>query len=247
MTRMIEGAGVPLAVQVHGPEDAAVVLIVHGMAADARTWEPSAHELAAAGLRVVTYDRRGYGGSGAPQPYAGTTVAEQTADALAVLDTLDVAVATVAGDGFGALVALDLALRQPDRVVAFVCVDPPLLSLVPGAAQGMAEERARLEDALRAGGRGAAIAGWLEGRVDADALARAQASALGFFADYAGLASLTLTRRQLREVACPTAVATGPFAAPDAVAAADALSALVPGAVRLPATDLVEAVQVVAS
>jgi pimeloyl-ACP methyl ester carboxylesterase len=247
MTRMIEGAGVALAVQVHGPPDGAAVLIVHGMAADARTWEPAAHELAAVGQRGVIYDRRGYGASGAPQPYTGTTVAEQTADALAVLDALGVAVATVAGDGFGALVALDLALRLPGRVRALVCLDAPLLSLVPGAAQGMAEERARLEDALRAGGRDAAIAGWLDGRVDEEALARAQASAPGFFADYAGLASLTLTRRQLRELSIRTAVVTGAFTGPDVAAAADALAALVPGALRLPAADLVEAVQAVGS
>jgi pimeloyl-ACP methyl ester carboxylesterase len=247
MTRVIEGAGVPLAMQETGPAQAPAVLVVHGMAADALTWAPAAAALAAEGRRVVTYDRRGYGGSGVPQPYTGTTVAEQSADALAVLDAAGIDAATIAGDGFGALVALDLALRLPSRVTALVAVDVPLLALVPDAAQGMAEERLRLEDALRAGGRPAAIAGWLDGRVDADALARAQASAAGFFADYAGLASLPVTRRALRGIEVPAAVVTGAAADADLVTAADALAGLLPHAHRLAAGDLVAGVRTVAS
>jgi pimeloyl-ACP methyl ester carboxylesterase len=247
MSQMIEGAGVPLAVQDHGQADAPVVLLVHGMAADAQTWVPAAAQLAAGGLRAITYDRRGYGGSGAPEPYVGTTVAEQTADAVAVLDALGVREAVVAGDGFGALVALDLALRFPRRVTALVCADPPLFAFVPDAAQALARERAQLEDALRAGGPAAAVASWLAGRVDAVAVARAQGSPLGFFADYAGQASLVVTRRELRGVGTPTVVATGAGSPPDVVAAADALAQLLPDARREPVADLVTAVQAVAA
>jgi pimeloyl-ACP methyl ester carboxylesterase len=245
MTRVIEGAGVPLAMEDAGPADGPPVLIVHGMADDALTWVPAAGELVAVGLRVVTYDRRGYGGSGVPQPYTGTTVAEQAADALAVLDAAGLEAATIAGDGFGALVALDLALRVPERVTALVCVDPPLLVLVPDAAHGMAHERLRLEDALRAGGRAGAIADWLDGRVDADALARAQAAAAGFFADYAGLASLPVTRRALGEIAVGAALVTDAGADADLITAADALATLIPGALRLQDAGLVAGVQAV--
>jgi pimeloyl-ACP methyl ester carboxylesterase len=247
MTHVIEGAGVPLAVQDHGEADAPVVLLVHGMAADALTWGPAAAELVAGGLRVITYDRRGYGGSGAPEPYTGTTVAEQTADAVAVLDGLGVPGAIIAGDGFGALVALDLALRFPQRVTALVCADPPLFLFVPDAARALAQQRAQLEDALRAGGPAAAVAAWLDGRVEDAALVRAQASPLGFFADYAGLASLAVTRRELRGVRTRTVVVTGSFSPPDVVVAADALAGLLPEARREPAADLVTGVQAVAA
>ncbi|WP_354700342.1 Putative aminoacrylate hydrolase RutD [Paraconexibacter sp. AEG42_29] len=247
MTKLIEGAGVELAVDEHGPPEGAVVLLVHGQASDARAWQPAARDLAAGGLRIVTYDRRGYGRSGAPQPYTGTTVAEQTGDAVAVLDAFAAGPAVVAGDGFGALVALDLALRFPERVRALACADPPLLAFVPDAAQELAAERALLEDALRAGGPAAAVARWLEGRTDADAdtLARAQSAARGFFADYAGLSSLAVTRAELRALSVPAVITTGPLTPPGVVAAADALAALLPGARRDPAGDLAGAVRAV--
>lgn len=252
---MVEGAGVPLAVQEHGDPAAPAVLLVHGMAADARTWAQAAARLAAGGLHAIAYDRRGYGASGAPEPYVATTVAEQSADAVAVLDAFGVPWAVVAGDGFGALVALDVALRHPGRVTALVCGDPPLFLLVPDAAHALATERAALEDALRAGGREAAIAGWLQRRdADADAdgaapaaIARAQAAAAGFFADYAGLASLSLTRRALRGVDVPAVVVTGPTTEPDVVAAADALGALVPHARRAHDGDLAAGILQVAA
>lgn len=246
MQRTIEGAGVPLSVHDHGDRGAPVVLVVHGMASDAAGWAPTAERFAGAGRRAITYDRRGYGASGAPEPYTGTTVAEQTADALAVLDALDVTSAIVAGDGFGALVALDLALRFGGRVTALVGVDAPLFLLVPGAARGLAQERAELEAALRAGGPAQAIMGWLGPEADADRVVRAQASALGFFADYAGLASLAVTRGQLRAIGVPSLVATSAGAPDDVVAAAEALAALVPGARREHACSLTEAVLAVA-
>ncbi len=242
MNRTIEGAGVPLSVTDAGDTGAPAVLVVHGMASDAAAWTPTAERLAGAGRWAITYDRRGYGTSGAPEPYTGTTVAEQTADAITVLDALGVASAVVAGDGFGALVALDLALRFPATATALVCVDAPLFLLVPDAAQGLAQERAELEDALRAGGPALAIAGWLGPGVDERRLERAQASPVGFFADYAGLASLTITRRQLREVGVPAVMATSAGASEDVLAAADAVAALVPTVRREVACGLGDAV-----
>jgi len=88
---------------------------------------------------------------------------------------------------------------------------------------------------VRARGPEAGVEAWLGGRVDAPALARARASFRGFFADYAGLASWGVTRPELRRLAVPTAVVTGPDAPPHVLAAADELTALLPDARR--ATD----------
>jgi len=234
----IEGAGVPLHYEEHAPDPGAIpvdrtAVLVHGLASDARRHAPAAAALAAAGLRVVAYDRRGYGESGAPQPYTATTVDEQAHDLEVLIAALgDPAPVLLVGDGFGALVALDLVLRRPALVHGAVLSDIPLFAFVPAANELLSRERVAIEEALREGGPGAAVAAWLDGRVDGEALARAQRAATGFFADYAGLASLEVTRRQLREIATPIAVVTGPHSPPPFQEAADRLAELVPDARR---------------
>src|SRR3954471_23551811 len=105
----LEGAGVELAYSERGAGAPAV--IVHGMASDALAWAPLAERLAQAGARAVAYDRRGYGASGAPEPYVAPPVQEQAEDAAALIAGLDAAPALLVGDGFGALVVLELLVR----------------------------------------------------------------------------------------------------------------------------------------
>ena len=106
---IVEGAGVPLACFERG--SGPPVLLVHGMADRAAGWDDTAEALAA-GARTIAYDRRGYGGSGAPEPYERTTVEEQAEDAAALLRSLDAVPAVVGGRDFGALVCLDLCKRH---------------------------------------------------------------------------------------------------------------------------------------
>ena len=121
MAPSVEGAGVALNVVERGA--GAPVLLIHGLAADAEAMAPVAQALAGE-ARVIAYDRRGYGASGAPEPYRGTTVEEQAQDAAALLGALDAGPAVVCGDGFGALVALDLAKRHRALVRAAVLCRP---------------------------------------------------------------------------------------------------------------------------
>jgi len=225
MAPTVEGAGVALNVVERG--SGASVLLVHGMASDAQALEPVVGALSDQ-ARVIAYDRRGYGASGAPEPYRGTTVEEQAEDAAALLSALDAAPALVCGDGFGALVALDLAKRHRALVSAAVASNPPLFMFVPAATEQLAAQRAELEEAMRKGGPEAGVEAWLGGRVDGETLARARAAHRGFFADYAGLASWPVTRRELRALDLPTVVLTGPWSLPHVVAAADALAELLP-------------------
>ena len=83
--------------------------------------------------------------------------------------------AAVAGQGFGALIALDLLRRHGELARAAVLTDTPLLALVPDAARRSAEARESLEAALRDGGPAAGVDGWLEGRRTASS-ARGRAS-----------------------------------------------------------------------
>jgi pimeloyl-ACP methyl ester carboxylesterase len=240
MSPVVEGAGVPLAYEQHG--EGPPVLLVHGLASDGRGLAASVEGLAGA-ARVIAYDRRGYGASGAPDPYTGTTVMEQAEDAAALLRALDVGGAVVAGDGFGALIALDLVRRHAGAARAAVVANPPLFALVPEATEALAAQRQEVEEALRERGPEAGVEAWLAGRVAGDALERARASHRGFYADFAGLASWPVTRRELRLVAQPAVVLTGPVTPPLVTAAADRLAQLLPGARREADGDLAAAIR----
>jgi pimeloyl-ACP methyl ester carboxylesterase len=226
----VEGAGVALTYVEEGAGPSAVVL--HDLAADALTVAPLTAALAAQGLRAIAYDRRGYGGSGAPEPYHGTTVQEQAEDAAALLEALDAVPAVLVGVGFGALVVLELLVRRPALARGAVVVEPPLLAYVPEATEVLGAQRQGLEEALRDDGPAAAVARWLGAGADPARVERAGRSASAFFADYAGLATWMPARRELRAIAVPVGVVTGPATPSHLVKAADELAGLVPGAAR---------------
>ena len=238
----MQAPGAELEYAEHGA--GAPVLLIHGMGADRQALAPLAAEIAAtsSGARAIVYSRRGYGSSSAPEPYAGTTVAEQAEDAVAVLRALDAAPALVAGEDFGALVALDLLLRHGELVTGAVLSDPPLFALVPDAARELSEWQERLRAAVAEGGPGAGVELWLAGRVEGADLERAADAHVAFFADVAGLASLPVTRGGLRGIGQDVVVVTGSRSSPATVAAADALGGLVPRARRAVDGDVAGAV-----
>ena len=156
--------------------------------------------------RRIAYRRRGYGESGAPVPYTATTVEEQAEDLVALLHALDAAPALLVGDGFGALVVLDVLRRHAALARAAVVADPPLLAFVDGGTEELSRRRAELEEQLRAGA----------------------AADLAALADFAGLASWPGTRRDLRAVAVPVCVVVRPGCSAPVAAAAALLAELVP-------------------
>jgi pimeloyl-ACP methyl ester carboxylesterase len=224
MPPTVEGAGVELAYEERG--EGQPVLLVHGIGGATGDWP-------AVSARVIAYDRRGYRASGAPEPYARTTVEEQAEDAAALLRALDAAPAVVAGDGLGALVALDLAHRHRPLVRGVVATDPPLLAFVPEATEALAAEREALERVLRDSGPQAAVREHLVGGgADPEWAERASEDFRAFFADYAAFATWPVGRRDLRALDVPLVVLDGPRPRAHVRAAADALASLVPGARR---------------
>lgn len=108
-----EGAGAPL-------------VLVHGWTLDLTAWDGVQAGLAGR-LRVVRLDRRGCGAStGTPNP------AEDAGDVLALLDALRIPQAALLGMSQGARVALDVALRAPERVCALILDGAPALEGLPG-------------------------------------------------------------------------------------------------------------------
>ena len=230
MRGTVEGAGVELAYEERG--EGPPVVVVHGMASCGADWSALAEELSA-DARVVTYDRRGYGSSGAPEPYERTTVNEQAEDLAALIAALGLGTVVALGVDLGALVVLDLLDRHRGLVRAAALVDAPLFAFVPEATEALAAERLALEETLREAGGAEAVALYLSWQeAPSERTARASAHARAFFADYAGLATLPLTRRELRGIAAPLIVLDSPTARPHQRAASDALAELSPRAVR---------------
>jgi pimeloyl-ACP methyl ester carboxylesterase len=215
--QIVEGAGVPLAVDVSG--DGPDVLLLHGMGQNRHVWTP------VPGARTIAYDRRGYGDSGAPEPYRATTVAEQAEDALAVLEALDAGPVIAGAGDFAALIVLDLLMRHPDAVGAAVLIDPSAFPLVPTATEALSGEVAQLQHDLREDGAAPAIARFRRARGLPDAPPGAPRA---FFADLGGQATLELTRQTLGAVDAPVTILTRAAAPQHVRAAAGALAELLP-------------------
>lgn len=106
-----------LAAESHGSGDPAVLLL-HAGVTDRRSWHHVVDALP--GRRCLTYDARGYGET-AQEPQQGWSAVD---DALAVLDAYDVPSAVVVACSMGGRTALDLALREPGRVLGLVLIGP---------------------------------------------------------------------------------------------------------------------------
>ena len=207
------------------------MLLVHGMAADARTLRSGLADAPARGAASIAYDRRGYGASGAPEPYGGDDGRGAGRGRRGAARRLDAAPAVVAGDGFGALVALDLLRRHRDLVRAAPCSSTRRCSRsCPRRREGSRGERGRARGGASAtGGPGGRRRGLARRPAPTPRRSPARGAAhRAFFADYAGLATWPVTRRELRALDAPAVVVTGPGTPAPVLAAADRLAALLP-------------------
>jgi 3-oxoadipate enol-lactonase len=89
------------------------LLLIGGIPAIANDWASLAERLAAS-RRVIAYDNRGCGRSSVtPGPY---TTAQLAADAIALMDHLEIDRADVLGVSMGGMIAQEVALGWPGRV-----------------------------------------------------------------------------------------------------------------------------------
>jgi len=92
----------------------APVILLHGGLASSGYWGDQVSALTAAGYRVILIDSRGHGRSSRDaRPYTYELMAS---DVVAVMDTLKLKRAAVAGWSDGAIMGLVLALKDPDRL-----------------------------------------------------------------------------------------------------------------------------------
>ncbi|AXB43328.1 alpha/beta fold hydrolase [Amycolatopsis albispora] len=128
-----------------GPRDAPALLLIHGTAVSARSWDPMVPFLADA-HHVIRIDLLGCGRSAKPRD-ASYAVANQARRAAAVLDRLGVARAVVAGHSSGGTVATSLAEQRPGLVSAVVLINTgPDMAAYLGEDTGGAAAPADLSD-----------------------------------------------------------------------------------------------------
>ncbi|MEV0388373.1 alpha/beta hydrolase [Nonomuraea sp. NPDC050643] len=130
-TGHLDVPGAKLYFEVRGTGPA--LLIILGGGSDAAMAGPLAEALAG-GFTVITYDRRGAARSPLTGRPAEQRVGEHADDALRLLEAAGSTPAHVFATHSGALIALDLLARHPERVRRLVAHEPPAFDLLPDAA-----------------------------------------------------------------------------------------------------------------
>jgi pimeloyl-ACP methyl ester carboxylesterase len=113
--------------------DGPPLLLIHGGAEDAAMLIPQAEAFAAAGWRVISYDRRGTGAS-TRDGWPGSGADQHADDAAHLIRNLAGGRATVLGFSSGGVIALALAARHPGAVRHAVAWEPPALGVLPDGA-----------------------------------------------------------------------------------------------------------------
>jgi pimeloyl-ACP methyl ester carboxylesterase len=126
-----------------GPSDGQPVLLLHGFPQDHREFDLVTPRLHDAGLRTYALDQRGYSPGARPMPVADYKLSEPTADAVAVLDALEIESAHVIGHDWGAQVGWLLAAHHPDRVRTLTAVSVPHPRALRLALRARPSQRAR--------------------------------------------------------------------------------------------------------
>lgn len=116
----IDRDGIPIYYEAHGNGPA--ILLSHGYGATSQMWTGQI-PLLSKRARVITWDMRGHGRSGAPNDPDRYSEALTVADMAAILDAEGVHDAVVGGLSLGGYMSLAFHLQHPDRVRALMLFD----------------------------------------------------------------------------------------------------------------------------
>jgi 3-oxoadipate enol-lactonase len=164
------------AVDVHhellGPDDAPTVVLSNSLGSTPAMWDAQLPALTER-LRVVRYDHRGHGDS--PVPPGPYELADLGADALALLDRLDVERVHWCGLSLGGMVGMWLAINAPQRIDRLVlCCTSARLGPPEMWAERAATVRAEGVEAIADAGIGRWLTpGFVERNPDVAAAVRA--------------------------------------------------------------------------
>lgn len=98
------------------------VILLHGFPDTHQIWRRQIPVLAAAGLRVIAPDLRGYGKTDMPQDVSAYAVQFLADDVLRLMDALGIEQAVVVGHDWGALIGWHLAMHTPERITRYAAL-----------------------------------------------------------------------------------------------------------------------------
>src|SRR5712692_10623584 len=133
-TLKVPGAQLSYEVSDSGP----LLILIPGAAGVGEVFRQVARDLSAR-YQVVTYDRRGFSRSLLDGPQDDDhRLSTDADDVRRLIEHLTDQPATVFGNSSGALVALEVISRFPERLQTAVAHEPPAVKLLPDAAQWLA-------------------------------------------------------------------------------------------------------------
>ncbi|WP_370300047.1 alpha/beta fold hydrolase [Abyssibacter sp.] len=105
------------------------LIFVHGLAANRAFWFTGLAPLLRDHFRLTLYDLRGHGYSATPE--TGYSSSNQADDLAALLDHLGIDNAPIVAHSFGGAVALEFAVKHPNRVTQLALLDAKINRLQP--------------------------------------------------------------------------------------------------------------------
>jgi pimeloyl-ACP methyl ester carboxylesterase len=108
-----------------GPNDAPLIVLLHGFPQDRQAWQKVTPQLVDAGYRVLAPDQRGYSPGATPKSRSAYGLAQLAQDVIALVDAAGAATAHVVGHDWGGAVTWQLAQRHADRIASATTLSTP--------------------------------------------------------------------------------------------------------------------------
>lgn len=139
----VPAGSVRLHVLASGPEDGPVVVLLHGFPELAWAWRALIPPLAAAGMRVVAPDQRGYGASDKPAGVDSYRLDALAGDVIALVQACGASRVRLVGHDWGGAVAWHLATQHPEIMERMAILNAPHPALWREAMSSDPEQRKR--------------------------------------------------------------------------------------------------------
>lgn len=124
-TTTIEARGLRFTADLGGPEEAELVLFLHGFPQTRYTWRTELKTLTDDGYRCCAIDQRGYSAGARPKELDAYRPEEMVADALAVASALGYERFHLVGHDWGGQIAWCTAALHPERVATLAVISRP--------------------------------------------------------------------------------------------------------------------------